>query len=232
MSPRLFTALLESAIPLGGGIWASLVGFGYIGIPPAAELNTKYQRRRQTLRVAGPMMILLGIVIGMQPFFAPGAGLQWQTYAPENGHFSADMPGTPAETVVEETGEFGPVENHVAQVFLRRLDVVCTVRRTPFPEDLPDHPRDRLDELLREQIAALVALNKGTLIFNREQLRPDGVEREFRIEVQNHYIFRGRLLFLGRTEFQMQVIAPAALADSTIANRFLESFEYHDESEK
>ena len=92
MSPRLFAALVGAAIPVAGGVWTTLVGYGFLGKPAAAGAQRGRRMRPRAYRFIGPLLILLGTGIAAQPFVAPELGLDWQTFAPAGGRFSIDMP--------------------------------------------------------------------------------------------------------------------------------------------
>src|SRR6185312_6685683 len=106
MSQRILASLLMGAFPLCGGIWATLVGFEYIGKPPDADLNPRYPIRRRIYRLGGPIVIVMGLWVALQPLVAPLHGVNWETYAPAGFGFSIEMPGTTEEKVIEETGEY------------------------------------------------------------------------------------------------------------------------------
>ncbi len=124
-----------AAIPLCGGIWATLVGFEYIGKPLGAELNPRYAIRKRVYQLGGPIVILLGLWVAVQPLVAPTLhGVNWETYAPAGAGFSIEMPGPPEATVIDETGDFGPVKNHLARVQLPFLGTTSIIQYTPLPK--------------------------------------------------------------------------------------------------
>ena len=95
MSSPLFTSLLAAAVPLCGGIWATLVGFEYIGKPVGAELNPNYRIRQRVYKTCGPAMIGLALILVVRAFLEPVPPLKWQRYGPLDGHFSVELPGGP-----------------------------------------------------------------------------------------------------------------------------------------
>lgn len=226
MNPRILTSLIMAAFPLCGGIWATLVGFEYIGKPPGAELNPKYAIRRRVYRLGGPVVIVLGLWVAVQPIVAPLQGVMWETFAPAGAGFSIEMPGRPEESVIEESGEFGPVKNHLARVMLNRLGTTNAIRYTPLPEGLPPLTATRRRELVKELVAKLVQTSEGELVDEAGLVTPSGVGREFRINLKEGLIYRGQFWFLGRTQFQLMVVGPADLIDKEISRRFFDSFSY------
>jgi hypothetical protein len=67
---ELETTLLASVVSLCVGIWATLVGFEYIGKPAGAELNPSYAHRRRLYRIGGPIVILLAIILAAHAFWS------------------------------------------------------------------------------------------------------------------------------------------------------------------
>lgn len=224
MLSRILSALLVASLPVGLGIWGTLVGFGKV---PAAQRSSRSEAGRAICRFGGPLLVAAGIWLAVQPLVAPGFGLDWRTYAPTGEQFSIEMPGTPVEATAEETGEYGPVENRLARVFLWRLDVTCSVRRTPLPEGFPDQSPRQIANWERNLVARMAAVNKASIIRNEEVTRAGSVAREFRLDLRNGYICRGELLLHGRTWFELTFTGPEALADSEIAERFLRSFAWN-----
>ncbi len=227
MTAGIFTALLVAFLPIGFGTWAILVGFGVIGKVAAADQNPRSQAGRRICRFGGPLLIAAGFWIAAQPSIAPGFGLDWQPYAPAGERFSIDLPGGPVEAIAEETGEFGPVENRLARVFLWRLDMTYTVRRTPLPDRFPELSRQQTADWLHELVIKMAAVNQGTIVGNTELERADGVARTFHFELKNDYVCRGEILLLGRTRFELTIVGPSTLANSEIADRFFRSFSYY-----
>jgi hypothetical protein len=231
MPPWILTALLIAILPVGGGIWASLVGFGLIGQVPATMLTPRAQAGRQICRIGGPLLVLAGLWVGLQPLIAPELGLQWDTYAPAGGRFSIDLPGAPVEALTEETGEYGPVENHLARVFLWRLDVTCTVRWVRLPESFPEMSDNQTAKWLEDLVEKSAAINRATVVSNRPAPRPDAAAREFRYDLPNGYISRGLFALVGRTRIEITIVTPAHLAYSAMMNRCLESLSFRPAAE-
>jgi hypothetical protein len=215
-----------AAFPLCGGTWATLVGFEYIGKPIGAELNPNYAIRRRIYRLGGPIVIVLGLWVAIQPIVAPFQGLLWETYAPAGFDFSIDMPGRPDVSQIEEDGEYGPVRNHLARVMLRQMGITIAIRYTPLPEGLPDLSVARRKELLKELVAKLVLTSEGELIDEANLMAPAGLGREFRIKLKEGLIYRGQFWFLGRSQFQLMVVGPGDSIDQEISRRFFDSFTY------
>ena len=223
MPPWIFTTLLLAFLPVGGGIWASLVGFGLVGKVPEKLLTPRARAGRQICRIGGPLLVVAGLWIGFQPLIAPEFGLHWETYAPAGGHFSIDLPGTPLEAITEETGEYGPVENHLARLFLWRLDVTCTIRWTRLPETFPKMSPERSAKWLEELVEKNAAINQATVVSNKQAPRTDGAAQEFRFDLPNGYISRGLFVLSGRTRIEVTVVTPVHLAYSEMVKRILES---------
>jgi hypothetical protein len=226
MSSSLFTSLLAAAVPLCGGIWATLVGFEYIGKPVGAELNPNYKIRQRVYKTCGPAMIGLALILVVKALLEPLPPRQWQRYAPLDGGFSVELPGIPVESDVEEPGEYGPAKSHIASVQLRDIKVVCFVRHTPWPDRFPDLTREQKEEKLKEMLKSIVASSKGKLVEEKGFDQPAGPGRQFRIQMPGGAVSRFVLLSLDRTDFQLMSAAPANLADSAIAGRFFSSFRY------
>ena len=226
MSPRIFTSLIMAAFPLCGGIWATLVGFEYIGKPAGAELNPKYAIRRRLYRLGGPIVIVLGLWVAIQPIVAPFQGTVWETYAPAGADFSIEMPGRPEVTAIDETGAYGPVKNHVASVKNRFLKTTNTIAYYEFPEGLKPGTVAQQKVLLKELVAKLAQKWEGELVDDANLIAPAGVGREFRIKLKEDFVYRGQLWFLGRTQFQLMVVGPSDLIDKEISRRFFDSFSY------
>ncbi len=223
MPPWIFTAVLLAILPVGAGIWASLVGFGLIGKVPEGMQTPRARMGRQICRIGGPLLVVAGLWLGFQPLIAPEFGLHWENYAPAGGRFSIDLPGSPLEAVTEETGEYGRVENHLARLFLWRLDVACTVRWTHLPEDFPKMSEERTARWLEDLVEKNAAINKATLASNKRAPRTGGVAQEFRFDLPNGYISRGAIVLAGRTRIDVTVVAPVHLAYSAIVQRILDS---------
>jgi hypothetical protein len=215
-----------AAFPVCAGIWATLVGFEYIGKPPGAELNPKYAIRRRLYRLGGPIVIVLGLWVAIQPIVAPFQGTVWETYSPAGAGFSIEMPGQPEVSVIEETGEYGPVTNHVASVKNRFLRTTNTIAYYQFPEGLQSGPVAQQKELLKELVAKLAKKWEGELVDDANLIAPAGVGREFRIKLKEDFVYSGQLWFLGRTQFQLMVVGPGDLIDKEISRRFFDSFSY------
>jgi hypothetical protein len=226
MSPRILIAVLMAAVPLCGGAWATLVGFEYIGKTAGTELNPRYAIRRRIYRLGGPIVIVLGVWVALQPIFAPLHGVKWEVYAPAGAGFSIEMPGHPEESVIEESGEYGPVKNHLARVMLRFLGTTNAVRYTPLPEGLPALTVARRKELLKELIAKLVIGSEGELVDDESLIAPAGVGHEFRMQLKEGLIYRGQFWFLGHTQFQLMVVGPRDMIDSAVSRKFFDSFSY------
>ena len=226
MSPRILTAVLMAAFPLCGGIWATLVGFEYIGKMAGAELNPRYAIRRRLYQLAGPVVIVLGLWVAVQPIVAPLQGVKWESYAPAGAGFSIDMPGRPDESVIEESGEYGPVKNHLARVMLRLLGTTNAIRYTRLPKGLPPLTVAGRRELLKGLVAKLVQTSEGELIDDEALVAPAGLGRQFRIRLNEGLIYRGQFWFLGHTQFQLMVVGPTDLIDSEISRKFFDSFSY------
>ncbi|MGE5193366.1 MAG: hypothetical protein ACM3U2_12805 [Deltaproteobacteria bacterium] len=223
MPPWIFTMLLVAVLPVSGGIWASLVGFGLIGKVPVNMQTPRARVGRQICRIGGPLLIAAGLWLGVQPLVAPEFGLHWETYAPAGGRFSIDMPGAPVEAVIDETGKYGRVENHIARLFLWRLDVTCTVRWTRLPEGFPEMGSEQMATWLEDLVIKTAAVNHGTVLSNKQVRRAGGVAREFRFDLPNGYITRGEIVLVGRTRIEVTVAAPVHLAYSDMVQRFLDS---------
>jgi len=228
MTPRILTSLIIAAFPLCGGIWATLVGFEYIGKPAGAELTPRFAIRRRISRLGGPIVIVMGLWAAMQPIVAPFQGIVWETHAPAGAGFSIEMPGRPEVTVIEEDGEYGPVKNHVARVMLARMGTTNAIRYTLLPEGLPPLTVARRKELLMELVAKLVLTSEGELVDDEETTLAGrvGFGRQFRINLKEDLIYRGQFWFLGRTQFQLMVVGPKDLIDLDISRRFFNSFSY------
>jgi hypothetical protein len=226
MSSGLFTSLLAAAVPLCSGIWATLVGFEYIGKPVGAELNPNYKIRQRVYKTCGPAMIGLALILVAKAFLEPLPPLKWQRYAPPDGHFSVEMPGTPLESDVEEPGEYGPAKSHLARVELRGKNIVCFIRHTPWPDRFPDLTREQKEERLKETLKSIVASSKGKLVEEKGFDHPAGPGRQFRIQMPGGAVSRFVLLSLDRNDIQLMFIAPADMADSAIAGRLFASFRY------
>lgn len=227
MTPRILTSLIMAAFPLCGGIWATLVGFEYIGKPAGAELNPKYAIRRRLYRVGGPIVIVLGLWVAIQPIVAPLHGVVWETYAPDGVGFSIDMPGRPEVSVVEQNGEFGPVKTFAASVRNRILGTTNTIVYIPVPKGLPPLPVGLRKELLKDLTAKLVETSDGELVDDANLISPAGVGIEFRIKLQDGLICRGQFWLIGRYRFQLMVVGAADLVDTAMASRFFDSFSYN-----
>jgi hypothetical protein len=65
VTPAQIGSLVESLIPLGGGTLVTLHGFRRIGKPPGADVKYDEWHRRfgGTMRIAGPLTMLTGMVI-------------------------------------------------------------------------------------------------------------------------------------------------------------------------
>ncbi len=226
MSSSLFTSLLAAAVPLCGGIWATLVGFEYIGKPVGAELNPNYKIRQRVYKTCGPAMIGLALILVARAFLEPLPPLRWQRYAPPDGHFSVELPGAPLESDVEESGEHGPAKSHIARLQKVDAKIVCFVRNTPWPERFPELNDEQKKERLKEMAASIVKSSKGTLMEEKAFEHPAGPGRQLRIQMPGGAVSRFVLLSLDRTDFQLMFAAPANLVDSAIAGRFFSSFRY------
>jgi hypothetical protein len=219
----VFTTLLLAILPVGCGIWASLLGLGVIGRVPEKMQTPRARAGQHICRIGGPLLVMAGLWIGFQPLIAPEFGLQWETYDPAGGRFSIDLPGAPLEAVTEETGEFGPVENHLARVFLWRLDVTCTVRWTRLPEHFPKMSEERTAKWLEDLVEKNAAINQATVASSKPAPRSDGVAQEFRLDLPNGYISRGKIVLAGRTRIEVIIVTPLHLAYSAMVKRILES---------
>jgi hypothetical protein len=226
MPSQLFTSLLAAAVPLLGGIWATLVGFEYIGKPVGAELNPNFKIRQRVYKIGGPGMIVLALILVGKAFLEPLPPLKWQRYAPADARFSIEMPGAPVESVVEEPGEYGPAKSRIARLQKVDAKVVCFVRCTPWPERFPDLTREQKEERLRETAASIVKSSKGKLMEEKGFDQPAGPGRQFRIQMPGGAVSRFVVLSLDRTDFQLMFTAPVDVADSAIAGRFFSSFRY------
>lgn len=222
MPSRYVLALFEALIPLCAGAWATLVGIEFIGKPADADLNPRYQIRRRVYRTCGPVMIALGLWIAVQPLVAPLIDVSWQTYTAPG--FSIELPGTPEESVVDETGEYGPVKNHQALVVLKRLATTCVVRYTPLPERFPELTVSRSGELLKSLVKSAAA--DGELIDEEETTYPAGLGRRFRVRLKEGYVYEGEFLFQGRTQLLLMLIVPSDLAGSALSRRFFHSLTF------
>ena len=229
--PWIFTTLLPGILPVGGGIWASLVGFGLIGRISEATLTPRARAGRQICRFGGPLLVVLGLWLGLQPWIAPELGLQWATYAPAGGRFSIDLPGTPLEAVSSETGEYGPVENHLARLFLWRLDFICTVRWVRLPENFPAMNEKKTAKWLEDLVEKSAAINQATVVSNKSAPRADAVAQEFRFDMPSGYVSRGLIALVGQTRIEITIVTPAHLAYSAIVKRCLESLSFRPAAE-
>ena len=226
MSQRILVSLIMAAFPLCGGTWATLVGFEYVGKPPDADLNPRYLIRRRLYRVGGPIVIVLGLWVAIQPIVAPLHGVKWETYAPAGFHFSIELPGHPEESVINESGVYGPVENHLAIVMLRGLSTSHAIRYTPLPEKFPRMTVGQCKERLKELVAEMVVGSKAELIDDEDLFAPTGVGKEFRMKLADGLIYRGQFWFVGRMQVQLMVTGPADLIDTALARQFFDSFTY------
>jgi hypothetical protein len=215
-----------AVFPLCAGVWATLVGFEYIGKPPAAELNPKYAVRRRLYRLGGPIVIVLGLWVAVQPIVAPLQGIQWETCAPSGFGFSIEMPGRPDVSVIEETGEYGPVKNHVASVKNRILRTTNTIVYNQLPNGFQPGSVAQREERLKELVAKLAQKWEGELVDDAKLIAPAGIGRGFRIKLKEDFVYRGQFWFLGRTQFQLMVVGPGDLIDTAISLRFFDSFSY------
>lgn len=61
-------ALLESAIPLLGGVYGSLIGFRKLGKRPGEDekLDAWHAKHGKVLRWLGPLVALFGVVLAVQ----------------------------------------------------------------------------------------------------------------------------------------------------------------------
>lgn len=227
MSPRIVTSLMMAAFPLCGGIWATLVGFEYIGKPAGAELNPKYAIRRRVYRLGGPVVIVLGLWVALQPIVAPLQGIVWEVYAPQGAGFSIEMPGRPEISVIDETGDFGPVKTHVANVQNRHLRTTNTVVYYEFPKGFQPGADGRRKEHLKDLVAQLAEKWEGEVVADEDLASPSGFGRGFRIKLKDDFIYRGQIWFLGHGQFQLMAVGPSDMIDSDISRRFFDSFSYN-----
>ena len=215
-----------AAFPLCGGIWATLVGFEYIGKRPDADLNPQYAIRRRLYRLGGPIVIVLGLWVAAQPIAAPLQGINWEVYAPAGFGFSIEMPGHPEESVIEESGEYGTVKTYVSTVKNWNLQTTDTIVYYQLPKGFQPGSVARRKERLKELVAKLAQKWEGELIDDEDLVAPAGIGREFRIRLKQGFVYRGQLWFLVRTQFQLQVIGPVDVIDTAISRRFFNSFSY------
>ncbi len=63
MRPEAMATIIESAIPLLGGIYATLLGFRVVGKKPleSLEYDRWHERFGPMLRVLGPLVVLFGV---------------------------------------------------------------------------------------------------------------------------------------------------------------------------
>ena len=230
MPRQILTTLVTALFPLFAGLWVTLVGFGFFGKPAGAELNPRYRQRQRIYRFGGPAVIVLSLILIGHALAGYYLGVHWQTYAPEDAHFSIELPNAPDVIVKEERGEFGPVSNHVVRAVVQGRGISTLVRFTPLPDDFPDLAPEKLQELLKDMVAATAKAAKGMVKDEAELKHAAGVGRRFRIQLQEGYVLRGELYFLDRTQFQLQVVAPNDQADSEIPERFFHSFTYAGKS--
>jgi hypothetical protein len=63
MNAHVFATLIEAVISIGGGLYATLLGFRLVGKPPGVDPNydARIQKVSGILRICGPLVILFGI---------------------------------------------------------------------------------------------------------------------------------------------------------------------------
>ena len=229
MSSSPLLSLLASALPLFCGIWATLVGFEYIGKPVGAELNPNFRIRQRLYKICGPVMIGLALILVGKAVLQSPSALKWQRYAPAGAHFSVELPGSPVESVIdEEPGEYGPAKSHIARLQRADLKIVCFARYTPWPDQFPELTREQKVERLKQSFEGILSSTRGKLIEEKPVDFPAGPGRQFRIEMPGGAVSRFEALSLDRTDFLLMFTAPAATADSAIAERFFRSFKYEN----
>lgn len=215
-----------AAFPLCAGIWATLVGFEYIGKSPGAELNPRYPIRRRLYRLGGPIVIVLGLWVAIQPLVMPLQGIKWEKYEPAGFDFSIEMCGHPEERVIEETGEYGPVKNHLARVVLRGLDTTQLMHYSPHPKEFPDLTIAQRKELLKQLVAKLVKGAEGEFVDGEDLFAEGGQGLEFRMKLKDGLIYRCQFWLMRHIRFQLVVVGPTDVIDTPVARRFFDSFTY------
>jgi hypothetical protein len=65
MSPHVIATLVEAVIPIGGGLYGTLLGLRVIGKKPGVDPNYDLRMNKVSgiLQICGPLMIVFGIVM-------------------------------------------------------------------------------------------------------------------------------------------------------------------------
>lgn len=232
MPQGISATLLAALVPLLAGIWVTLIGFEVIGKVPGMELNPRYGQRQRVYRVGGPIVIVLSLFLIGYTLAGSYFAAHWRTFAPEDADFTIDLPGAPVETTIEERGRFGPTWNHFAKVAVQGRGISCLVRYTRLPGDFPDLSGEELQELLKEMVAETAKAAKGEVKEESEIAHDAGGGRRFKIQMLEGYVLLGEVFILGRTQFQLQIVAPKDRTDSEIVTRFFDSFSYYGQRKK
>ena len=68
MNPDTIGALIDAAIPLGCGLYASLIGFRKVGHPPGedARYDAWHARWGKHMRRLGPAVMLFGVFLALR----------------------------------------------------------------------------------------------------------------------------------------------------------------------
>ncbi|HEX2268716.1 MAG TPA: hypothetical protein VHH35_04245 [Pyrinomonadaceae bacterium] len=141
----------------------------------------------------------------------------WVRYTSEPGLFSVLMPVKPEEKTETTQSEHGPYTTHL---FISKD--TTNVYLIGWVDYDPKFNFNKRSELLANRDNFIKGIN-ATLL-NSETLKLDGYDAvEFTAEA-NGRIFRSRVYMVGRRPYQIVIGYPKDAVDTTLVNRFFNSF--------
>jgi hypothetical protein len=123
--------LADAAIPLFGGIYATLLGFRLVGKKPGVspKFDEWHDRRGALLRGLGPFLVLFSLwrgISGWERLTHASASIgpaNWKRYSTVDGVCSAEFPGLPKQNTLSALD----AQTYVLTLYLPMPDVAYTL---------------------------------------------------------------------------------------------------------
>jgi hypothetical protein len=221
--------LLNGAIPVLGGIYATLVGFRLIGKKPG--VNTKYDdwhnRYGLLLKILGPLTVLFGMFLwvnGLEPPAPPSQGTAWSRYKTSDDVCSAEFPAAPKQ----QKSSFGGVESNSWALNLPNTESYYTLSFSSMSTaDASMTDEERFDAT-RDNLPLIFKQTGRKLRFEREQkITENGVPgRLFEYAADEKYLMRIKAFISNKQAYRVLAVVPRSEEGIAESDRFLSSFRF------
>jgi len=209
MDAQVIGVLVDSLIPIAAGTVATIIGF--------RKPKTGYQR---ALRLLGPLVVLFGVFLLAQGLMR-GETWDWRAYTSPDGRVSAELPGVPEVSAIDQPTPVGSLTLH-------RFSVSKVNGKLSFAMSYrvySDAMRAAGGMPSLDQSVEMIASANGNTLVSRNRISFSGHDGyEVVIDTNQGFIVRARIGVSQNTLYTAMVTKPKDWSDAKAEARFLDSF--------